>query len=439
VGQNVRVLMPEPHHSRHDEYLENYRRTGQTHILGRTREFQVRKKDGTLVDCELSVSRADVVGQGAPVFTGSFRDVSERKQWERALRESEARFHVLFDRSYEYIGLLKPDGTVLEANQAALDAAGIDREDAVGRKFWDTHWWAVSEEAQEQLREAVRRAAAGEFVRFETVHRGIGDEVLNIDFSLQPVRDDSGAVVLLIPEGRNVTELKRAQRTETAMLRALATIGESAAVLAHEIKNPITGLNAALRAVAQQLGESEQEILGDLVRRMQRLERTVRRTLSFTKPLDLRKRTFDAETLIERLLRELEPALAEAGVEGAAEAAPGSVLLCADAPLVEELLTNLVLNARDALAGHAGPRRIVLSAQQTSDGGVRLAVEDSGPGIAPSLRLTLFKPFVTSKAEGTGLGLAFCKKIVEEHGGRIAVDESRLGGARFVAHFPPQS
>ncbi len=433
VGKNINVLMPEPHREFHDEYLANYRRTGVTHILGRTREFDVVNKNGTLVTCELSVARAEMPDGATPLYIGSFRDITARRRVERALAESEQRFHAIFDRSYGYIGLLQLDGTVIEANITALDAIGAERGDVVGRKFWETRWWSLSEESREQLKLAIQEAARGQFVRFETLHRGRGDEVLAIDFSISPMRDASGAVVLLIPEGRNITELKRAQRAETSMLRALATIGESAAMLAHEIKNPITAVNVALRAVAHQLGEDQRTVLDDLVTRMQRLEGLMRRTLTFTKPLDLRLSIVKPRGLFEQVIKQLQPEIHKRGASVTCEVGAGEIALECDRQLLDEVLTNLITNALEARAsgGH-----IVLSAKRQSKAQVEIAVDDDGPGIPPAISATLFNPFTTSKPQGTGLGLAFCRKVIDEHGGAIQACSSPLGGARFEIHLP---
>jgi two-component system sensor kinase FixL len=309
VGRNVSVLMPEPHSAKHDGYLAEYRRTGRTTILGRTREFRVVRKDGSAIECELSVSRADVEGR-TPVFTGSFRDVSERK---------------------------------------------------------------------------------------------------------------------------------RAERAETAVLRSLAQIGESASVLVHEIKNPITGIKAALRAVAQHLGEDDRAILADLVGRLQRLERIMRRTLSFTRPLELQRRTFAVGPWLAGALGTLRPVIEASGVDVSVLAPERSLSLDGDPQLLEEVVTNLVANSLEAVEELAGQHRVVVSACADGSAAVVLRVEDDGPGVPESLRTTLFKPFYTTKAKGAGLGLAFCKKVVDEHGGTIAVETSALGGAAFAVRLPSTS
>jgi PAS domain S-box-containing protein len=131
----------------------------------------------------------------------------------RALLEREQRLRAIYDGTYEYIGVLAPDGTLLEANRASLEfAAGTTREDVVGRPFWETVWFAHTPGAPEKLREAITRAAAGETFRVEwPLRRPSGEEVV-FDFSLRPVRDEHGDVVLIVPEGRDITDLRRAEQ-----------------------------------------------------------------------------------------------------------------------------------------------------------------------------------------------------------------------------------
>ncbi len=430
VGRNISVLMPEPHRSQHDGYLDNFRRTGRTNILGRTREFEVVRKDGTRLLCDLSVSMAEL-SDGTALFTGSFRDVTERRRAEERLRDSERRFHAIFDQAYQYLGLLTPDGTVLEANRTVLEAGGTVREDVVGRPFWDTHWFSGSTATLDRIREAVERAAQGEFVRLEVQVRGKDDELQDLDFSLKPVLDDEGRVVLLIPEGRNITEFKRAQRAETSLLRALAAVGESAAVLAHEIKNPITAVNVALRAVADRLGEDQEQVLEDLVLRMQRLEQLLRGTLSFARPLTARRQPIDADAFLKGAVAHMRLLIVKSGADASVQV-DGPLRFSADIQLLDEVLTNLIANAIEAKPDV----RIVLSAAPVENGGVVLAVDDDGPGVPESARASIFSPFVTTKKSGTGLGLAICRRIVEEHDGTIDVARSVLGGARFTIHLP---
>ncbi|MBD2596781.1 PAS domain-containing protein [Nostoc spongiaeforme FACHB-130] len=143
---------------------------------------------------------------------GTAQDITERKQAEAALQASERRFRGIFNNSFQFIGLLSVDGTLLEANQTALDFAGIKPEDVINRPFWDTHWWTISPETQEQLKQAIASAAQGNFVRYEVDVLGANNQVATIDFSLRPLQDETGEVILLIPEGRDITERQAALR-----------------------------------------------------------------------------------------------------------------------------------------------------------------------------------------------------------------------------------
>jgi len=305
TGKNISVLMTGDLRQEHDGYLARYLATGKTTILGDTRQFVVQRKDGEVIDVELSVNRVDLPGTSEPIFVGSFRDVTERR---------------------------------------------------------------------------------------------------------------------------------RARRAETSMLRALAAIGESSAMLAHEIKNPVTAVNLALRAVADKLGEDEQTILEDLAYRLRRLEVQMRQTLTFAKPLDLKLVRCGVAGLVDDTILACRPILsshnAVVSVDVAADVPPPLI----DHGRIDEVLTNLLLNAVEI--GDVRKVSVRVEAPATGRGDVVFKVDDDGPGISPSVREKLFSPFVTTKQEGTGLGLPICRRIVEEHGGTIDVVESTLGGACFEVRLP---
>jgi PAS domain S-box-containing protein len=139
-------------------------------------------------------------------------DVTARKQAEKSIRELENRYRAILDQTFEFIGLMTPDGTLVEANRAALQFIGVKEADVLGRPFWETPWWTHSEEMQDRLRDAIKTAAAGEFVRFEATHPNAADNgIHHVDFSLKPLKNEDGQVVFLIPEGRDVTDQKRAE------------------------------------------------------------------------------------------------------------------------------------------------------------------------------------------------------------------------------------
>ena len=157
---------------------------------------------------EISVQIAIAIQQ-ATAYEQAQIEQAERQRTESALRESEQRFRGIFDNMFQFIGLLSPEGILLESNQASLTAAGIEIEDVVGQPFWGTYWWQVSPETQLQLKQAIACAAKGEFVRYEVEVFGINQTIIPIDFSLRPIFNESGQIVLLIPEGRDLREAKR--------------------------------------------------------------------------------------------------------------------------------------------------------------------------------------------------------------------------------------
>ncbi|MFP4439801.1 MAG: PAS domain S-box protein [Chloroflexaceae bacterium] len=120
-------------------------------------------------------------------------------------------FRAIFNSTFQFIGLLQPDGILLEANQTALDFGGLTPEDVIGRPFWECPWWTITPATQAELRAAITRAAQGEFVRYEVDVCGATGQIMTLDFSLKPLFDAAGNVTLLIPEGRDITDRKQAQ------------------------------------------------------------------------------------------------------------------------------------------------------------------------------------------------------------------------------------
>ena len=143
-------------------------------------------------------------------------DITERKRAEEAAQRSQKRLRDLIDGLGPsiFVGLMTPRGVMLEANRPALAAAGLKLEDVLGKPFEETYWWAYSRDVQQQLREAIVRAARGEASRYDVRVRTGEDQFIDIDFSLQPLRDETGAVVFLVPSASVITERKQ---TENAL------------------------------------------------------------------------------------------------------------------------------------------------------------------------------------------------------------------------------
>jgi len=158
-------------------------------------KFPVRLKDGQLA----------VGGTGI--------DITQQLEQEKELQKVATKFSAIFNSMYQFVGLMDPSGILLEANQTALAFGGFPIEEVAGKPFWEAPWWSHNPEVQRKLREAIQAAAEGEFVRYEEWVKGADGKLITIDFSIKPIFNEQGEVILLIPEGRDISELKQLQET----------------------------------------------------------------------------------------------------------------------------------------------------------------------------------------------------------------------------------
>jgi signal transduction histidine kinase len=229
----------------------------------------------------------------------------------------------------------------------------------------------------------------------------------------------------------DITERKRTEE----LLReraALARLGEMAAVVAHEVKNPLAGIRGALQVIGGRLPETSRDraIVGDVVARLDSLNEIVQDLLVFARPREPRLSPVSVAELLEDTAALLRKDVAHAGVD---------VTISGDRPLIgadpEQLQTaflNLLLNA--VQASSSGDRIRVTIA--SDDGVCRVAIADSGPGIPPGTADKIFEPFFTTKHRGTGLGLPTARRVIELHHGSIAVDCPPGGGTVVTVTLP---
>jgi PAS domain S-box-containing protein len=154
------------------------------------------------------------------------REAEGRRAAEDGVMRSEQRYRAIVDTTRSLIGLLTPDGTLIDVNRAALDYAGIRREEAVGMAFWETPWWTHDPAQQQRLRQAIRRVAAGGHDRFEATHRARDGNVGHFNFFLTPIRDPAGHVAYLVPEAHDISARRRAEQTLAAAEQRFRAIAE---------------------------------------------------------------------------------------------------------------------------------------------------------------------------------------------------------------------
>ena len=264
---------------------------------------------------------------------------------------------------------------------------------------------------------------------------GEGRGPLTIGFTLTPVR--SGAeIVGAALWFRDLTPLERMDEQERLRDR-LAALGQMAAGLAHEIRNPLASIEllAGLLGRAAHEDDDVRELVSELVSEVHAVARTVRATLDFVRPLvAVRQKTRVAAVLHEAVRT----------ARGCLPSGVGLDLECGDALEVDvdpdqlrTIAANLVGNAL-AMLEPGAPGATSLQAMGDGSGGLHLIVDDSGPGVSPEMRERIFYPFFTTRAEGTGVGLAEVQKLAVAHGGSVEVTDSPLGGARFTVHLPAE-
>ena len=217
----------------------------------------------------------------------------------------------------------------------------------------------------------------------------------------------------------------------------LAALGEMAAGVAHEIRNPLGGIGLYVSLLERDLGTQPEQL--DIVRRIgegvRNLDKIVGDTLAFAGEQEPELRLVALGRILENVRLQCAPQARARGATLVVAPELNATELVCDAHQLERALTNLVFNALDA-AGEGGRVEVTTPAEVFGAKSLALAVTDDGPGIAPDVLPRIFNPFFTTKHTGTGLGLAIVHRIVEAHGGHIKAENRPEGGARFVVVLP---
>jgi PAS domain S-box-containing protein len=377
------------------------------------------------------------------------RDITERKRAAAELADSERRFRAIFNSTFQFIGLLSPDGILLEANRAALESVAVSDREVVGKPFWDTPWWSGFPEEQQRLQAAIRKASRGELVRYETRHTDKGGKIVHIDFSLKPVKNEQGETVLIIPEGRDITERRMAEEAacqhqqELAHLMRLSIMGEIAASMAHELNQPLTALISYCGTALSQLNEMPSvpdrvlDILAHANEQAHRASEIIQHIRNFISKKNSSRRPVDIDRTILEMSRFLDRELRTSHVELSLDLGGQGHLIMADSVQIEQVLINLIRNSIEAIH-NAGiiDGRLVLQTRLPDAGSLEVTVSDNGPGIEPAMCNCLFEPFQTSKETGMGMGLSISRSIIQAHEGKIWLETTGPRGTTFCIRLP---
>ncbi len=251
--------------------------------------------------------------------------------------------------------------------------------------------------------------------------------------------DEVGALVRAF--NTMATTLNRA-REEVAQVHAremeraqqLATVGELASGVAHEIRNPLTGIRGAIELALRTIPDADasRPLLAEAQQQLNRIEDTTNQLLQYARPPALKEITVDANLLVERAAAIVAPRAATARVEVKTELSQVPVKVRADSELMVQVLVNLLLNGIEAMT----PGGLLTAWVTPHAPDVWIGVGDTGPGVSLEDRPNIFRPFFTTKHKGTGLGLPISKEIVTRHGGTLTLKDAPTGGATFVVTLP---
>ncbi len=406
--------------------FQSFRETGEIHNA----ELQVKRKDGTKIDVILNVSSI-LDEQGNILHSRSiWRDITIRKRAENAQRESEERFRTLFEMSRDAIMFASIDGRILNVNQAFLDMLNYTKNEIQACNFQDftpKKWEAME----------------NKIIENQILKRGYSDvyekEYIQKDGTIIPIEIRTG---LLRAEAGNpgqmfgvVRDISERKQTEEELRRRenLAVLGQLAAGVGHELRNPLAAIKTAVYFLKMILEESEEEVqksLDVLENEVAISTKIISSLLDFARPKPLKQRKIDVNEVIQTTLSHITAPEMIKVVTQLDETVP---FILADLDQLTQVFGNIISNAIQAMPEGG---QLFIKSEVSSLQGADISFADSGVGIPQETMEKIFEPLFTTKAKGIGLGLAVAKTLVEGHGGRIEV-ESKVGkGSTFTVRLP---
>jgi two-component system sensor histidine kinase PilS (NtrC family) len=331
-------------------------------------------------------------------------------------------------------GLITTDheGRILTFNRAAATIIGVSAAQVVGRNVMEVM------QMPESVRTRMADLIAGRSLRIDSQHRTPGGRVIDVGLT---------ASTLTFPEGgtgylwsfQDVTEIRRLER-DARLRQRLAAVGEMAAGIAHEIRNPLASMSGSIQVLRQELplSEDQAQLMDIVLRESERLNDTIRSFLAYARPqrsaparLDVRKVLQDAATLLRNSAEVRSDHVIDVEV-------PAEAVWCeADENQIRQVVWNLATNGLRAMST-GGRLRLAVSSERASEGDewVVLAIQDEGCGIAPEDLDGIFQPFRSSFERGTGLGLAIVHRVVTDYHGTIRVSSEVGVGTTMNVRLP---
>ena len=430
----------------HPDDVEGFNRELSRHLNGDTEafehEYRVKSSDN---DWHAMVDRARVVERtpgGDPVrLLGIRADVTETRKAQAARVFSERRFRAIFDSGFQFQLLLDREGKVLEVNRVALEASHATIETVVGQPVWNTLWWATNDSARETLLRAFRSANEGTAARCEMEVNGEGGPASTLEVTIKPFIDRSGETNQLLVEARDITARRRAEAA-LQEVDTLTTMGRVAARVAHEINNPLAGIQNSFLLIKGAVPPTHPHFLyvGAIEREIDRIAAVTRQLYETYRP----EQESSAGTSVRSLVTDAVTFLAQVNrhthvrIETDFSNVPSVIQL--PSAMLRQIFINLAQNAFEA----SPPGELVSIRAGVDDGRFLLSVRDRGNGVPAELRDRIFDPFFSTKDRGVrtggmGLGLSLVRRTVAAAGGTITVADAPGFGTIFTVTLPVPS
>ena len=446
VGENIKMLMPEPDRSAHDAYIGNYKRTGQAKIIGIGREVVGRRKSGETFPMELAISEFQL-GTNR-YFTGIVRDITERKHAEEELRRAEERMRSVVNHVIDGIITIDEQGSIESFNPAAEKLFGFARAEVLGRNVKMLMPQPYHGEHDGYIANYVRTGApkiigtGREVIGQRKDGSTFPMELAVSEFHIGERRYFTGIV-------RDITERKRLEVELHERLQQLAEAdrqkNEFLAMLSHELRNPLAPMRNAVSLMKLANGdEGVMREARDLIdRQLHHLVRLVDDLLDVSRIIrgrvELRREPVDLGAVVARAVETAQPVIDAYGHDLGVMLPPSPLHVEGDVVRLAQVISNLLTNA----ARYSGkPGRINLGVWRDGSGAV-LSVRDYGVGIAPELLPRIFDLFVQGdhtlarSQGGLGIGLTLVKRLVEMHGGTVSAFSAGAGaGSEFIVRLP---
>jgi PAS domain S-box-containing protein len=401
-------------------------------------EYRMRKKDGTYMTWLDKVTVICDEKTGKPLkFLGAATDITERKQAEQALQAEKNKLQSVIDAMEDDLSIQDKYHNITYQNKPSKTNFG----DHLGEKCYRAF------EGRDEVDEDCPVEKAFKDGKSHISERKLvtlSGEVIYLENTANPIKDASGKIVSCLEIGRDVTERKRAAEREKELQKELllssrlASIGELAAGVAHQINNPLTGvLGFSQRLLKKSTDQATEQDLNRIYTEAERAAKVVQNLLTFARRRQPLKQYSDINEILESALELRAYELKTSNIEVVTDLDPKLPEIMLDFYQIQEVFLNIILNAEQALTeAHNGGKLTILTVERR--GYVRTTFTDDGLGI-PAERLdNIFDPFYTTKAEkgGTGLGLSVCHGIITEHGGKIYAKSKPGKGATFFVELP---